>query len=656
MSDTRLATVLLVLLSVAISFADTTCDVNLNAPLQGAFRTDTCTGGTTNAQSIGIRVQVNDANTVKVYVSSGAGCTNPIANAIPLASCLTATKLCVVQGGPLNPASTYCVLTQPSAAGTAVSISIQYYQPTLANQFHLKNTAQYAPGSQGNDVNVESVWAQGIKGDGILIDIVDDGLLANHLEFAGRVYLNMSRNYGTNTNNPTGLTTDTHGTSCGGVSAAAENNGVCGQGAAPRAVLAGHRVLISLQTQAIFVDSMYNTITAPYVHISSNSWGPGGCDAQTGCTFYPSDPSFDGALKTGFVQGRGGKGRIYVFAAGNEGDDGGDVNMNPNFKNREAMAIGGSTFDGKKVFYSNRGAALFVNAPTQGKELSTSPNPLFPGIISATGPGTTQCTDSFGGTSSACPLAAGVIALIFQANPNLSAREVQHIVARTATKNDPTSTSWAVNGAGIPFSHLYGFGRINAAQAVAVAKTWAAGRVLGDDTSFLSNIRAVNLPIPDGSTTGASSTIQVTAGTTLPVRLEFVRVTLTATHPAIFDLLVTLTSPAGTVAYLAVPQIGQQANFANYPFGARTFWGENPVGTWTLKVADLVPQSAGTFNSWRVQFFGESATGGTGYSSTGGNGAGGNTNGGQIGSASLATPFVFLIFALITLLLATLLL
>ena len=54
-----------------------------------------------------------------------------------------------------------------------------------------------------------------------------------------------------------------------------------------------------------------------------------------------------------------------------------------------------------------------------------------------------ECVYSFSGTSCAAPLAAGVVALVLQANPELTWRDMQHLVVHTAVKNDPEDPSWS---------------------------------------------------------------------------------------------------------------------------------------------------------------------------------------------------------------------
>ena len=69
----------------------------------------------------------------------------------------------------------------------------------------------------------------------------------------------------------------------------------------------------------------------------------------------------------------------------------------------------------------------------------------------------------FGGTSSSCPLVAGICALLLSVNPDLTAREVKEILQSTA---DKIGQPWEyVNG----HSEKYGYGRVNADRAVAEA-------------------------------------------------------------------------------------------------------------------------------------------------------------------------------------------
>lgn len=59
-----------------------------------------------------------------------------------------------------------------------------------------------------------------------------------------------------------------------------------------------------------------------------------------------------------------------------------------------------------------------------------------------------SCTPSHTGTSAAAPLAAGICALALEANRNLTWRDMQHIVVRTAKPDHLKANDWQVNGAG----------------------------------------------------------------------------------------------------------------------------------------------------------------------------------------------------------------
>ncbi|XP_029590984.1 endoprotease bli isoform X3 [Salmo trutta] len=59
------------------------------------------------------------------------------------------------------------------------------------------------------------------------------------------------------------------------------------------------------------------------------------------------------------------------------------------------------------------------------------------------------CVTHFAGTSSAAPIAAAILALVLETNPDLTWRDVQHLIAMTAKVPDPKEPGWSVNGAGI---------------------------------------------------------------------------------------------------------------------------------------------------------------------------------------------------------------
>lgn len=69
-------------------------------------------------------------------------------------------------------------------------------------------------------------------------------------------------------------------------------------------------------------------------------------------------------------------------------------------------------------------------------------------------------------------MAAAVIALMLEANKNLTWRDVQHIIVRTSNPRGLQADDWMTNGAGYQVSHVFGFGLMDALQLTHVSKTW----------------------------------------------------------------------------------------------------------------------------------------------------------------------------------------
>ena len=68
----------------------------------------------------------------------------------------------------------------------------------------------------------------------------------------------------------------------------------------------------------------------------------------------------------------------------------------------------------------------------------------------------------FAGTSASAPMAAGVIALILQVNPDLNWRDVQHVTVRCAHNANLKANDWSTNAIGRNYSHSFGYGLMDA--------------------------------------------------------------------------------------------------------------------------------------------------------------------------------------------------
>ena len=80
-------------------------------------------------------------------------------------------------------------------------------------------------------------------------------------------------------------------------------------------------------------------------------------------------------------------------------------------------------------------------------------------------------TGTFGGTSSSSPLAAGISALMLATNPDLTWEQVRYILEATAEKIDSANTNPVAQYQPNGHSQWYGYGRVNAFEAVKGARS-----------------------------------------------------------------------------------------------------------------------------------------------------------------------------------------
>lgn len=523
-----------------------------------------------------------------------------------------------------GPASTQAVASPANGATLA--------DPLFTNQWHLNNTT-----FTGEDIKVIPVWntcgtGNTCRGEGIRIALVDDGLEIKHEDLSANVATGFSYNYVDNTNDPTG---GEHGSSVAGVVAARDLNGLGVRGVAPRANLVAYNFLAASTVSNAADAEIRGT---PDVHIYNNSWGPP--DGQGALA--ASDSLWNIAIAYGLVNGRGGKGSIYLWAGGNgaAGD-----RVDPASSNYCPTCVDNSNYDGYAnhhgviavcavgsnglaAYYSEAGANLLLCAPSSDTTIGITTTDRS-GALGSNASGAPDYpdlnyTNAFGGTSSATPTVAGVVALMLQANPNLGWRDVRKILADTARVNNPLDSGpsgpeWTTNGAGYPVNHRYGFGVVDATAAVTAARTWTnLGPELSYTSAFSTSTSAgPSNAIPDNNTTGISSSINVTgSGIT---KIETVEVTFSANHPRSGDLEITLTSPMGAKSILATRHdcVGGNTGcsaYSGWVFSSVRHLNETADGIWSLTVKDLAPPAppasiftdvyTGTFQSWRLKIYG----------------------------------------------------
>lgn len=473
-------------------------------------------------------------------------------------------------------------------------------EPGAAGQWHLKNTGQMG-GVAGIDINVTPVWPD-YTGRGVKLGVVDDGFDLAHPDLAA----NFKGGWDSvgNDASPAAGPNDWHGTPVAGV-IGADDNGAGLLGVAHDAELYGFRISFDLVATALpaLVDALGRQAA---MDLSNNSWGF--VLAFDDDFAVPEAQPIAQALLGAAVYGRGGLGTVWVFAAGNERAFGDNVNHHNIQNSRYVITVGAVDATGHADANSTPGAALLVSAP--GTEVLTTD------IAGAGGydPGDTVVET---GTSLAAPMVSGIVALMLEANPGLGYRDVQEILAASARPIDVANAGWVTNaaktwnGGGYRFSNDYGFGLVDATAAVRLAETWLATGA-GAGTVQTQSVRGFAFDaasaIPDANAAGVTTSSGPYVNQN-KARVERVELDLTITHSDISDLVVTIISPSGTESRVLVrPGLG--ADGVNYLFDAanlhftvssNAFLGEEAVGAWGVRVADLAGGDAGSIGPWALR-------------------------------------------------------
>jgi subtilisin-like proprotein convertase family protein len=468
--------------------------------------------------------------------------------------------------------------------------------PLFADQWHLQNTGQTG-GTPGADANVIPAWEKA-TGEGVTIAIVDDGLQSDHPDLAGKYQADLSYDFVDDDSDPSPDLTEEipprHGTSVAGIAAASTDNNTGVAGVAPDADLAGVRVYDDSSSGKEKASDSRTAKALSYknqeIDIYNNSWED--------ITLDGLGPKTQAALQNGVRDGRGGLGSIFVFSTGNDrADEQDNVNYDALENSRYTISVAAIDHTDNLYYNSTPGSSVLVsgyseNIANSGSSITTTDVTGENGF----NPDGDYNKD-FNGTSAAAPQVSGVVALMLDANPNLTWRDVQHILVETSAQNDPTDSSWTVNGAGNEVSYKYGFGAVDADASVTAAEDWTTV-----DPEIVTNSDQINVDraIPDNNGKSASSTVEITED----VEIEWVEVVFDADHTQRGDLEVTLTSPDGTESILAETHRDVNDNYDSWTFTSNRHWDESSLGEWKLEVTDNTTGETGTWNSWQLNVYG----------------------------------------------------
>ena len=464
------------------------------------------------------------------------------------------------------------------------AIQASFSDPLSGCQWHLDNTATNS-GTAGQDINVDSAWAT-TQGEGVNVVIVDDEISFDHEDLEDNWDPGLGYNYVEPEKEVDPRSR--HGLGVAGIIAARDNN-LGGRGVAPRTTVFGHNLLQNANLVNM-VDAF--TRNSAVTAVSNNSWMVG----NTKGTKVLSQAWVE-ALETGVNEGFHGKGTFYAFAAGNSHPNGFHVNLNEGKNHYTQTLVCAVTEDGTRDELSETGYGLWLCAPRA--RFSTD---LW-----------NRYRNDFGGTSAATAVVSGVAALLRSANPDLTWRDLKLVLAASARNSDPANTGWDTGALKYgsdtdrySYNPEYGFGVVDAGAAVELAANWTnLPPMLTAEARKAEVQRAIPDPTGGSGVSSISSRIELETAIAFT---EFVEVRIDVNHPAFRDIGIELISPSGATSKLAVPddEAPDEELTMKFRLGSARHLGEDPNGTWTLRVTDHYASEEGTFSGWELTVYGHS--------------------------------------------------
>ncbi len=268
-----------------------------------------------------------------------------------------------------------------------------------------------------DNIRAKAGWKRHVGSADVEIAVIDDGCDLQHVDLRNKLL--PGRDVVDQDDDPSFTPNEAgngHGTACAGLVAASTNNGAGIAGVCPECSLRCVKLIAprgAMVPVSADVDA-FNFVLQSGAQVASNSWGFG--------PTVPAPAELVTAITTVLRDGREGKGTVVVFASGN---DDGVIGADQVAAIPGVIAVGSVNLFDQLTPYSNRGPSLALVAPAGTVTLD-------PTGAEGQDPGDT--TDSFGGTSSACPIVAGAVGLMLSKKPSLTAAEVKQVLMATARR------------------------------------------------------------------------------------------------------------------------------------------------------------------------------------------------------------------------------
>jgi subtilisin-like proprotein convertase family protein len=440
------------------------------------------------------------------------------------------------------------------SSATLITTSInEMTKPWMANPSGTPTTG-YA-----RDYGIQQVWREGIRGQAVRVGVNDSGLVRGHADFD---YTKVHRNgylFNKGQNTRFGYR---HGTAVASVIGARSNGlGVVG--------IANECDLWTAYSS--FGEFVMNAISVG-CDVVNNSWIAGIFEVLSSIDsrfFY--DLEFSRA-----VRGRNGLGLSLVFGTGNDRSRGEDTAVRFTTNHENVIAVAAVDINTRITDFSTPGESVHIAALGRANILASADDLTGVSILVSSG------------TSYAAPFVSGVVALMYQANPGLGLRDVQAILAYSASLPQDGMAGFRVNagryfnGGGLNFSRDYGFGVVNALHAVRLAQSWFVDGAVAKTATNRQRFQQTSTYQRIGAQP-QHATLRFNINDAADV--EHVRLSLDLDVSNIRDLRIALVSPRGTESVLFDNYGDEVRAFSNViNLGSRRFWGEKATGEWSVNI------------------------------------------------------------------------
>ena len=474
--------------------------------------------------------------------------------------------------------------------------------PLYISQWHLAMIGKLGFAGVSSTIGIERVWADH-TGASVRVGIWDSGVQATHWDLSANFFSSLLVSVNGQINIGLPLTPgDIHGTAVAGL-IAADNNGLGGVGVAFDGSITSVTIFggaddinLNWDRYLLTLDGLQN------FDVTNHSYG-----AVANFVTLADVQKFHNAA----VFGRKGLGTITVKSAGNYDANGNGDGLDASQHSVTVAAIGA---DGYIASYSTYGAHILVSAPAGSVTTDVTGTGVgYDGLLNG------DYTNAFGGTSASAPIVTGVVALILDANPLLGWRDVHAILSLSAIGTGsiyggPANTehfgwrwnkanNW--NGGGLHYSEDYGYGMVNAYNAVRMAEVWSLfmpqAQTSTNEQTLSTGLINANMALVDGGT------LIYNFNVTQNMSLEHVSLDVNFTHANLTQLRIQLVSPSGTSMNLYNGTTGTMSTSdlgLSYAFGLDGLRGEQMAGTWSLRIQDTTLGESGTLNSVELTGFG----------------------------------------------------